>query len=206
MAGRTAMHTGMKAAREPSSGRPRLRLRDVMEDARIALMLALGFACGLPILLVFSTLSAWLATAGIQRTSIGLLSYVSLAYSLKFLWAPVIDRVDLPFLARRLGRRRSWMVLSQVAVAAGLLGMSQGDPAASLSFMVICALVTAFASATQDIVVDSWRIDAAPTERQGVMLAAYQLGYAIARPSRGRAPSTSRRVRAGASPTGRWRP
>ncbi len=181
MAGRTAMHTGMKAAREPSSGRPRLRLRDVMEDARIALMLALGFACGLPILLVFSTLSAWLATAGIQRTSIGLLSYVSLAYSLKFLWAPVIDRVDLPFLARRLGRRRSWMVLSQVAVAAGLLGMSQGDPAASLSFMVICALVTAFASATQDIVVDSWRIDAAPTERQGVMLAAYQLGYAIAR-------------------------
>ncbi|GEP06240.1 AmpG family muropeptide MFS transporter [Methylobacterium oxalidis] len=174
-----------KLERQPASpvkaARPRLRLRDVMEDSRIALMLALGFACGLPILLVFSTLSAWLATAGIQRTSIGLLSYVSFAYSLKFIWAPVIDRLDLPVLARLLGRRRAWMVLSQIAVAAGLIGMSQGDPAASLSFMVICALITAFASATQDIVVDSWRIDAAPTERQGVMLAAYQLGYAVAR-------------------------
>ncbi|MGU3540257.1 AmpG family muropeptide MFS transporter [Methylobacterium sp. A54F] len=161
--------------------RARLTLRDILDDARIALMLALGFACGLPILLVFSTLSAWLATAGIQRTSIGLLSYVSFAYSLKFVWAPVIDRLDLPWLAARLGRRRAWMLASQVCVAAGLIGMSQGDPAASLSFIVICALVTAFASATQDIVVDSWRIDAAPTERQGVMLAAYQLGYAVAR-------------------------
>lgn len=158
-----------------------LALRDVIEDPRIALMLALGFACGLPILLVFSTLSAWLATAGIQRTSIGLLSYVSFAYSVKFLWAPVIDRFDLPVLARFLGRRRAWMVLAQVGVAAGLLGMSRGDPTASLGFIVVCALITAFASATQDIVVDSWRIDAAPTERQGVMLGAYQLGYAIAR-------------------------
>lgn len=164
-----------------SRARSGLALRDVVEDPRIALMLAMGFACGLPILLVFSTLSAWLATAGIQRTSIGLLSYVSFAYSVKFLWAPVIDRFDLPVLARLLGRRRSWMVLAQVGVAVGLLGMSQGDPAASLSFIVICALVTAFASATQDIVVDSWRIDAAPTERQGVMLGAYQLGYAVAR-------------------------
>ncbi|WP_246696550.1 AmpG family muropeptide MFS transporter [Methylobacterium planeticum] len=163
------------------AARTKLRMRDVVEDRRIALMLALGFACGLPILLVFSTLSAWLATAGIQRTSIGLLSYVSFAYSLKFLWAPVIDRLDLPVLARWLGRRRAWMVLAQLGVAAGLIGMSQGDPAGSLSFMVICALITAFASATQDIVVDGWRIDAAPTERQGVMLGAYQLGYAIAR-------------------------
>ena len=173
----------MAAKPVPGSETPRRRLgfRDVIEDRRIGLMLALGFACGLPILLVFSTLSAWLATAGIQRTSIGLLSYVSFAYSVKFLWAPVIDRLDLPVLARLLGRRRAWMVVSQVAVAAGLLGMSQGDPAASLSFMVICALVTAFASATQDIVVDSWRIDAAPTERQGLMLGAYQFGYAVAR-------------------------
>ncbi|NEU10865.1 AmpG family muropeptide MFS transporter [Methylobacterium sp. BTF04] len=164
-----------------SRARSGLAMRDILEDPRILLMLALGFACGLPILLVFSTLSAWLATAGIQRTSIGLLSYVSFAYSVKFLWAPVIDRVDLPVLARFLGRRRAWMVLAQVGVAVGLVGMSQGNPAASLSFIVICALITAFASATQDIVVDSWRIDAAPTERQGVMLGAYQFGYAIAR-------------------------
>lgn len=170
-----------KPADRIPSPRRTLSVRDVLDDSRIALMLALGFACGLPILLVFSTLSAWLATAGIQRTSIGLLSYVSFAYSLKFLWAPVIDRVDLPVLARWLGRRRAWMVLSQIGVAAGLVGMSQGDPAVSLTFMVVCALLTAFASATQDIVVDSWRIEAAPTERQGVMLGAYQLGYAIAR-------------------------
>lgn len=164
-----------------AKGRRGLRPRDVLEDPRLLLMLALGFSCGLPILLVFSTLSAWLATAGIQRASIGLLSYVSFAYSLKFVWAPVIDRVDLPLLARWLGRRRAWMLLAQLAVAAGLVGMSFGAPNESLSFIVVCALVTAFASATQDIVVDGWRIDAAPTERQGLMLGSYQLGYAIAR-------------------------
>ena len=170
-----------RTATEPRVARAKLSVRDVVEDSRIVLMLALGFACGLPILLVFSTLSAWLATAGIERTSIGLLSYVSFAYSLKFLWAPVIDRVDLPILAAWLGRRRAWMLLAQIVVAGGLIGMSQGDPGRSLAFIVVCALVTAFASATQDIVVDGWRIDAAPTERQGVMLGAYQLGYAIAR-------------------------
>ncbi|WP_232631831.1 AmpG family muropeptide MFS transporter [Methylobacterium sp. Leaf118] len=163
------------------NGRRKLRPRDVLEDPRLLLMLALGFGCGLPILLVFSTLSAWLATAGIQRTSIGLLSYVSFAYSLKFLWAPVIDRVDVPVLSRLLGRRRAWMVLAQLVVAGGLIGMSFGAPTESLSYIVVCALVTAFASATQDIVVDGWRIDAAPTERQGLMLGSYQLGYAIAR-------------------------
>lgn len=159
----------------------KLRARDIVKDPLLLLMLALGFGCGLPILLVFSTLSAWLATAGIQRTSIGLLSYVSLAYSLKFVWAPVIDRLDLPVLSRLLGRRRSWMMLSQIAVAAGLVAMSFADPAQSLVYMVACALMIAFASATQDIVVDGWRIDAAPTERQGLMLGSYQLGYAIAR-------------------------
>ena len=164
-----------------SGRRPKLRPADLAGDPRLLLMLALGFGCGLPILLVFSTLSAWLATAGIQRTSIGLLSYVSFAYSLKFVWAPVIDRVDAPLLSRRLGRRRGWMLLAQLGVAAGLVGMSFGAPGESLSFIVVCALVTAFASATQDIVVDGWRIDAASTERQGLMLGAYQLGYAIAR-------------------------
>jgi PAT family beta-lactamase induction signal transducer AmpG len=161
--------------------RTRAILRDVAADRRMALMLMLGFGAGLPILLVFATLSAWLRSAGIERSSIGLLSYVSLAYTLKFLWAPVIDRVDLPVLSRLLGRRRAWMLLSQVAVAAGLVAMSRGDPAGSLGYMVVCALVIAFASATQDIVVDGWRIDSAPTERQGMMLASYQLGYSLAR-------------------------
>ncbi|MEH3148112.1 MAG: MFS transporter [Methylobacterium frigidaeris] len=159
----------------------RRTLRDVASDRRMALMLMLGFGAGLPILLVFATLSAWLRSVGIARADIGLLSYVSLAYSLKFLWAPVIDRFDLPVLSRLLGRRRGWMLASQLLVAASLVAMSRGDPAQSLGYVVVCALLIAFASATQDIVVDGWRIDAAPTERQGMMLAAYQLGYALAR-------------------------
>lgn len=171
-------------AGRPGAGwlsRTRAILRDVAADRRMALMLVLGFGAGLPILLVFATLSAWLRSAGVERSSIGLLSYVSLAYTLKFLWAPVIDRFDLPVLSRLLGRRRAWMLLAQLAVAAGLIAMSRGDPAQSLSYMVVCALVIAFASATQDIVVDGWRIDSAPTERQGMMLASYQLGYSLAR-------------------------
>ncbi|WP_018263267.1 AmpG family muropeptide MFS transporter [Methylobacterium sp. WSM2598] len=159
----------------------RQTLRDVVRDRRMALMLLLGFGAGLPILLVFATLSAWLRSTGIERSSIGLLSYVSLAYTLKFLWAPVIDRFDLPVLARLLGRRRGWMLAAQLAVAGALLAMSQGDPTRSLGYMVVCALTIAFASATQDIVVDGWRIDSAPPERQGMMLAAYQLGYSLAR-------------------------
>ncbi|MFE1602438.1 AmpG family muropeptide MFS transporter [Methylobacterium sp. ID0610] len=159
----------------------RQTLRDAASDRRMALMLLLGFGAGLPILLVFATLSAWLRTAGIERSSIGLLSYVSLAYTLKFLWAPVIDRFDLPVLARLLGRRRGWMLAAQLLVAGALVAMSRGDPSQSLGYMVVCALTIAFASATQDIVVDGWRIDSAPAERQGMMLAAYQLGYSLAR-------------------------
>lgn len=158
----------------------RLGLRDLISDGRVALMLPLGFSSGLPILLVFSTLSAWLREAGISRTEIGLLSWVALAYSLKFLWAPIVDRYDVPLLARWLGRRRGWMVASQIGVAAGLSGLAFGDPASSLWLIVACALVTAFASATQDVVIDGWRIDAAATQRQGMMAASLQLGYRLA--------------------------
>lgn len=160
---------------------PSLPWRALVSDRRLGLMLLLGFGAGLPILLVFATLSAWLRSVGVDRTSIGLLSYVSFAYSLKFLWAPVIDRVDVPLLSAQLGRRRAWMLLSQFVVVGGIIGMSFGDPASGLTWTVVCALVVAFASATQDIVVDGWRIDSAPAERQGLMLAAYQLGYALAR-------------------------
>lgn len=160
---------------------PSLPWRAILSDRRLGLMLLLGFGAGLPILLVFASLSAWLRTVGIERASIGYLSYVSLAYSLKFLWAPAIDRLDVPVLSAWLGRRRAWMLLAQLVVIAGILGMSRGDPAASLTWTVVCALVVAFASATQDIVVDGWRIDSAPAERQGLMLASYQFGYAVAR-------------------------
>jgi MFS transporter, PAT family, beta-lactamase induction signal transducer AmpG len=153
---------------------------EILADPRLALMLALGFSAGLPYLLVFSTLSAWLREAGIARTEIGFLSYVALAYSLKFLWAPIIDRRDVPVLSRFFGRRRSWMLASQGGVILGLLGIASGNPSHSLVWTVGCAFFVAFASATQDVVIDGWRIGAAPTERQGMMSASYQLGYRIA--------------------------
>jgi len=160
--------------------RRRLSLRDVLTDGRIALMLPLGFSSGLPFLLVFSTLSAWLREAGISRTEIGMLSWVALAYSFKFLWAPIVDRYDVPVLARLLGRRRGWMAFSQITTALGLVGIASSDPQSSLPLTIASALLVAFASATQDVVVDGWRIDVASTERQGMMAAAYQLGYRLA--------------------------
>jgi len=158
----------------------RLSVQDVLTDRRIALMLPLGFSSGLPFLLVFSTLSAWLREAGISRTEIGLLSWLGFAYAWKFLWAPLVDRYDVPGLSRILGRRRGWMALAQIAVALGLAAVALGDPAQSLGLTVGAALLVAFASATQDVVVDGWRIDVAETDRQGMMAAAYQLGYRLA--------------------------
>jgi len=151
-----------------------------LTDPRHALMLALGFSAGLPFLLVFGTLSAWLRQAGVSRVEIGMLSWVGLAYSFKFLWSPMIDRVDLPVLARLLGRRRAWMLAAQLGVALGLLGIAFADPGVHLAATVAGALLVAFSSATQDVVIDAWRIDAAPTSRQGTMVAVYQLGYRLA--------------------------
>ena len=105
---------------------------------------------------------------------------MALAYSFKFVWAPVVDRFDVPVLARLLGRRRAWMIVAQLTVAAGLLLIGLSDPSTSLGLTIAGALLTAFAGATQDIVVDGWRIDAAPTEKQGTMAATYQLGYRFA--------------------------
>jgi len=146
---------------------------------RVASMLFLGFSAGLPFLLVFSTLSAWLRDAGIQLGTIGLLSYILTAYSMKVLWAPVVDRLPLPLLSRLLGRRRAWMLLSQLCIAGGLYGMSLQDPSSTLGPLVWLALLTAFAGATQDIAIDAWRIEAAPDGRQDTMASAYQLGYRI---------------------------
>ncbi|MDP8918984.1 MAG: MFS transporter [Pseudomonadota bacterium] len=163
-----------------ASRKRRLSFRDVLTDGRIALMLPLGFSSGLPILLVFSTLSTWLREAGISLTVIGLMSWVALAYSLKFLWAPIVDRYDVPVLSNLLGRRRGWMAVAQIGVAAGLIGMAASNPQTGLPFTIISAVLVAFASATQDVVIDGWRIDAAPTERQGMMAAGLLLGYRLA--------------------------
>ena len=147
---------------------------------RVLAMLFLGFSAGLPFMLVFTTLSAWLRELGIDRATIGMLSWVGLAYTLKVLWAPVVDRLRLPVLGRLLGRRRSWMLLAQAGIALGLLNVAHTTPVGHLGALVGFTLLVAFSSATQDIAVDAWRIEAAPPPMQGVMAAAYQLGYRIA--------------------------
>src|SRR5579863_6393043 len=143
-------------------------------------MLALGFSSGLPFMLIYSTLSAWLSQSGIKRATIGMLAWVSLAYSLKFLWAPVVDRVRLPLIGRLLGQRRSWMLLAQVSIACALVAISTHDPRTQVVTVAALALWLAFSAATQDIAIDAWRIESAPVREQGSMAAAYQLGYRIA--------------------------
>ena len=143
-------------------------------------MLTLGFSAGLPLLLVLGTLSFWLREAGIDRTTIGYLSWVGLAYGFKWVWAPLVDRMPLPILTRLLGLRRSWLLLSQLAIVAGLCGMAFNDPRVALQPIVWCALAVAFGSATQDIALDAFRIESADTQRQAALAAAYQTGYRIA--------------------------
>ncbi len=163
--------------RRPRGWRDALR---VYAEPPVARMLLLGFSAGLPLLLVFGTLSFWLREAGVDRTTIGFLSWVALAYAFKWVWAPLVDRLALPWLTRRLGRRRSWLLLAQCAVTAGLVGMALTDPQAGLGALAAFALLTAFASATQDIALDAYRIESAPVEKQAALAAAYQTGYRVA--------------------------
>ena len=140
-------------------------------------MFFLGFGCGLPFLLVGYTLSIWLREYGLELSTIGLLSYVSMFYVFKFLWAPLIDRWNAPLLGV-LGRRRSWLVLAILGLIAALIGMAFTGPAQLTTFVGLAAL-TAFAGATQDTVVDAYRIEIAPLEAQGALAATYTLGYRI---------------------------
>ena len=143
-------------------------------------MLTLGFAAGLPLLLVLGTLSFRLREAGIDRATIGFLSWVGLAYGFKWAWAPLVDRLPLPLLTAWLGRRRSWLLLAQVCVIAGLLGMAMSNPQQSLTPLVGFALLTAFGSATQDIALDAFRVESAQARLQAVLAASYQTGYRLA--------------------------
>ncbi len=167
----------------PASPTPRRDWREawlVYAHPRIAAMLCLGFSAGLPFLLVFSTLSAWLTEAGVSRTTIGLFSWVGITYSIKVLWSPVVDRLPLPLLHGLLGRRRSWILLAQLAIAGGLVGMAYTDPTAQLGRLAAFAVLVAFGSATQDIAIDAWRVEAAPPDRQAAMAATYVFGYRMA--------------------------
>ena len=159
---------------------PWLAAFKVYAHPRVVGMLFLGFSAGLPLLLVLGTLSFWLSEAGIARATIGHLSWIGLAYGFKFLWSPLVDRMPLPGLTRILGKRRAWLLLSQICIAAALLGMANTDPVVNLTHTVFFALAVAFASATQDIALDAYRIEAVETEKQGAMAATYQAGYRIA--------------------------
>jgi MFS transporter, PAT family, beta-lactamase induction signal transducer AmpG len=151
-------------------------------------MLALGFAAGLPNLLIFDTLSAWLRQVDVPLRTIGFFSLATLAYSLKFLWAPLVDRTAIPLLTPLLGHRRAWMLTAQAVIILGLWLVSGSDPAAHLWVVAAFAMLVAFASATQDVVIDAWRIEAAGEERQGAMAAMYQWGYRVAILTAGIAP------------------
>lgn len=146
---------------------------------RVIAMAFLGFAAGLPFLLVFSTLTAWLRDEAVSRSAIGFFAWVGITYSIKVLWAPVVDRLPLPLLTRALGQRRGWMLAAQAGIACGLLLMAAVGPD-NLWVLSACALLVAFSSATQDVAVDAYRIEAVIDEYQGAMSATYIFGYRVA--------------------------
>lgn len=143
-------------------------------------MLFLGFSAGLPLLLILGTLSFWLREAGIDRSTIGYLTWVGLIYAFKWMWAPLVDRLPIPVLTPFFGRRRSWLLFAQLLIILGLLGMASVDPKAQLTPIVWCALLVAFGSATQDIALDAFRIESADSDHQAALAATYQTGYRLA--------------------------
>lgn len=143
-------------------------------------MFFLGFSSGLPLLLVLGTLSFWLREAGVELSTIGMVTWVGLAYGFKWVWAPLVDHLYLPFLTAKLGRRRSWLLFSQCVIVCGLLSMGFTDPKENLSAMIVLTTLTAFASATQDIALDAYRIESAELSEQAALAATYQTGYRLA--------------------------
>lgn len=142
-------------------------------------MLFLGFSSGLPLLLILGTLSFWLREAGIDLQTIGMMSWVGLVYGFKWVWAPLVDRLQIPFLSKKFGRRRSWLLFTQVLIASSLFAMGRTDPAKELELMVWLSLLTAWASATQDIALDAYRIESAQLQEQAALAATYQTGYRL---------------------------
>ncbi|MCL1141389.1 AmpG family muropeptide MFS transporter [Shewanella gaetbuli] len=156
------------------------RCRDLMAvyyHKRVLILLLLGFSAGLPLMLVFSTLSFWLREAGVDRAAIGYFSWIALTYAFKWVWSPLVDRMSLPVFTAFFGRRRGWMIFAQLCLVAAIIGMSLCDPIEDLERLALFALLLAFASATQDIVIDAFRIESAPEKMQAALAAAYQVGY-----------------------------
>ncbi|RYV03755.1 AmpG family muropeptide MFS transporter [Shewanella sp. OPT22] len=156
------------------------RLSDMLSvyaQKRVVSILFLGFSSGLPLMLVFSTLSFWLREAGVDRTAIGYFSWIALVYGFKWLWSPLVDRLRIPIIGKRFGQRRSWILIAQFALFFAILGMSFSDPVENIKHLAICAFIVAFASTTQDIVIDAFRIESAPEKMQAALSAAYLVGY-----------------------------
>lgn len=151
----------------------------VYADPKVLALFLLGFASSLPYMLVFSTFSVWLREAGVARGTIGFASLIGLAYAFKWVWAPMLDEWRLPVLGK-LGRRRSWLVLAQCLIAVGLIGMAVSDPQTHLKSLIALAVLVAFASATQDIAIDAYRLEIATGSQQAALAAAYMTGYRIA--------------------------
>ena len=161
------------------SPRRRYHFRDYL-NRRVLTMVALGFSSGLPFLLVANTFGYWLRDEGVALSAISFLSWVGFAYSLKFLWAPLLDRLDVIGLAA-LGRRRGWMLANQLVIACGLIAMALSGTSHGLVRLGICALITAFASSTQDIAIDAWRIESAKDKEElGLLTSGYTIGYRCA--------------------------
>ena len=150
---------------------------DAFSSPRNAAMLFLGASAGLPIMLVYAVLSFWLREAGVSRSAIGFFVWAGFAYSLKFLWAPLVDRVRIPGFSKWLGNRRGWTLFAIFGTAIAMFAMSQQDPTSDLQTVAVCAVLIAFASATLDICVDAWRVDNASNADQAIVSAIYQLGY-----------------------------
>jgi len=154
-------------------------LAHLWADRRYAAMLGLGFSSGIPFLLVYVTQSAWLSEAKVPIETIGLMSELTIAYKFKFVWAPFLEKYDAPIFSALLGRRRGWIVVSQIAVMLALAGIAFGDPAQWLAYTVAFSLALGLAGATQDVTIDGWRITSVPVRKQSVMTAVSEIGYRV---------------------------
>ena len=175
------------------------------QDRRYAAMLGLGFSIGVPFPLVYATQSAWLSEAKVPIEYIGLLSEVTIAYKLKWLWSPFLDRYDPPFLAETIGRRRAWIVISQLCIMVTLAGVAFGDPGHWLAWTIAFSLALGLAGATQDICVDGWRITAAPPGKQSMMTAFSETGFRFGRFAQELVLFSLRTSSVGVSPISPWR-
>ena len=151
----------------------------IFTKKEVMIMGGLGFSAGLPIMLVFSTLSVWLVKAGVERSTVTLFSWAGFAYSFKFLWSPIVDKFQIPLL-HKIGHRKSWLLITQILIFFSIILTSYSDPQNNLKFMAFAIVLIAFFSATQDIVIDAYRIESAPEKKQGPLASMYLAGYRIA--------------------------